>query len=104
MVNRAIITKDNYAVCADSHKILPYEEYVYPATLSAFVLSRKKDIIGGTIYLDDAPSDNGALAIIDAELKKVVYKQAASTPTQIAAIQLLEQAGVETCYNPEIQL
>ena len=80
------------------------ENFSYSAALVAFVLTRKKDIKGGTMFLDDAPSFEGAKAIIEAELKKVVYAKQALTTDQISAIQLLEQFGIETYYNPGIML
>ena len=106
MVNRAVIVKDDFIVYGSSHKLIPSdtEEFTYSACLSAFVASKKEDVMGGTMYLDDAPSSNGAMAIIEAELKKVVYGKPAKTENQIMAIQMLEHVGIETKYNPNIQL
>lgn len=56
------------------------------------------------MFLDDASSFEGAKAIVEAELKKVVYAKQALTADQISAIQLLEQFGIETYYNPGIIL
>lgn len=56
------------------------------------------------MFLDDAPSFEGAKAIVEAELKKIVYAKQALTADQISAIQLLEQFGIETYYNPGIIL
>lgn len=105
MVNRAVIVKDDYIVYGSSNKLIPNDEtFTYPAFLAAFVRARKRDIIGGVMFLDDAPTLIGAQSAADAELSKVVYAKAASTPEQIAALQLLEQLGIETKYNPDINL
>lgn len=56
------------------------------------------------MFLDDAPSFEGEKTIVKTELKKVVYAKHALTADQISAIQLLEQFGIETYYNPGIIL
>ena len=105
MVNRAVIVKDEYIVYASSHKLIPGDEaFIYPATLAAFVRARKQDIIHGTMFVDECPSLNGAKAIADAELDKVIYAKPAESTDQVAAIQLLEQLGITTKYNPNINL
>lgn len=105
MVNRAVIVNDNYICSASSRQLVPgYPGPGYPATMSAFVLSRRSDIVGGTMYLDEVPSSVGAMSILDAGLTKVVYAKPAESEDQVAAIQILEQGGVETRYNPDIIL
>lgn len=105
MVNRAVIVKDEYIVYASSNKLVPdNDEFTYSAALAAFVRARKQDIIHGVMFTDDAISLNGAQAVADAELSKVVYAKPAQTLDQVAALQLLEQLGIETKYNPNINL
>lgn len=76
--------------------------FTYEATNEVFNLAKKEDIAGGILFLDDAPQPQGAMAIISAGLKKVVYKLPVETVEESAACQLLEQYGVETVYNPDI--
>lgn len=108
MVQRAILVwPNNNGITSTKSKVLdPHdpENMTYSAALIAFVLTRKKDIKGGAIFLDDAPSLDGAKAIVEAELVKVIYQKPAVEPTQVAAIQLLEQFGIETQLNPGIIL
>ena len=74
MVNRAVIVKDEYIVYASSNKLVPdNEDFTYSAALAAFVRARKQDIIHGVMFVDDAISLNGAQAVADAELSKVIY-------------------------------
>lgn len=105
MVNRAVIVKDEYIVYANSNKLVPdNDDFTYPAALAALVRARKQDIIHGIMFVDDAISLNGAQAVADAELSKVVYAKPAQTMDQVAALQLMEQLGIETKYNPNINL
>lgn len=105
MVNRAVIVKDEYIVYAGSNKLVPdNDDFTYPAALAALVRARKQDIIHGVMFVDDAISLNGAQAVADAELSKVVYAKPAQTMDQVAALQLMEQLGIETKYNPNINL
>lgn len=105
MVNRAVIVKDEYIVCASSNKLVPdNDDFTYPAALAALVRARKQDIIHGVMFVDDAISLNGAQAVADAELSKVIYAKPAQTMDQVAALQLMEQLGIETKYNPNINL
>ena len=105
MVNRAVIVKDAYIVYASSNKLVPdNDDFTYPAALAALVRARKQDIIHGVMFVDDAISLNGAQAVADAELSKVVYAKPAQTMDQVAALQLMEQLGIETKYNPNINL
>ena len=103
MVNRAVIVKDEYIVYASSNKLVPdNDDFTYPAALAALVRARKQDIIHGIMFVDDAISLNGAQAV--AELSKVIYAKPAQTMDQVAALQLMEQLGIETKYNPNINL
>lgn len=105
MVNRAVIVKDEYIVYASSNKlVLDNDDFTYPAALAALVRARKQDIIHGVMFVDDAISLNGAQAVADAELSKVIYAKPAQTMDQVAALQLMEQLGIETKYNPNINL
>lgn len=108
MVQRAILVwPNNNGITSTKSKILDNsdpEMFTYCAALVAFVLTRKKDIKGGTMFLDAAPSLEGAKAMCEAELAKVVYATEAQTMDEITAIQLLEQHGIETYYNPNIVL
>ena len=105
MVNRAVIVKAEYIVYAISNKLVPdNDDFTYPAALAALVRARKQDIIHGVMFVDDAISLNGAQAVADAELSKVIYAKPAQTMDQVAALQLMEQLGIETKYNPNINL
>lgn len=76
--------------------------FVYEATNEAFALVKREDIIGGYIFLDSAPTLEGAKAIISAGIKKVVYKLPIENEDEAAACQLLEQYSIPAIYNPDI--
>lgn len=78
------------------------EMFTYEATNEVFNLAKKEDVVGGILFLDDAPNPQGAMAIISAGLKKVIYRLPVETVEETAACQLLEQYGIETVYNPDI--
>ena len=76
--------------------------FVYEATNEVFNLGRKADVKGGVIFLDDAPTLDGAKAIISGGISKVVYKIPVKNEDEAAACQLLEEYSIPAILNDEI--
>lgn len=106
MVNHAILVnpKKNLVIYGTSTTFADSDEmnFVYEATNEVFNLGRKADVSGGIIFLDDAPTLDGAKAIISANLSKVIYKIPIKTENEAAACQLLEEYGIPAIFNDEI--
>lgn len=106
MVHHAILVnpEKNLVIYGTSTTFADSDEmnFVFEATNEVFNLSRKADVKGGIIFLDDAPTLDGAKAIISAGLSKVVYKIPIETENEAAACQLLEEYGIPAIYNGEI--
>lgn len=108
MVRRAILVwdKNRGITCADAtifDKENP-EQFSYSAVQKIFVLTKKKSVKGGLMYMDAPPTLQDCAAVAEAELSKIVYRGDGEGKDFTAGQQLLAERGIEVEHNDGIIL
>lgn len=67
-----------------------------------FVLTKRAEMKGGTVYVDKMPTIENSVLLLDAQIKCLYVKEEPTLSNEIVAAQFLQDHGVFVDVNPDI--